>query len=251
MTPKQRSMSSDKTRICIALPIYNEEVILEPSLRMLHAFCMSVLDDMTWELVIADNGSTDASERIGRRLATELPHVSYDRRALPGRGGALQAVWSARDADIYMYMDSDLATNLCHIRECIGTILSGSYDIAVGSRLIRGSITSRSLVRELCSRIYGIVPRLFFPSLPIRDCQCGFKAISRRIQTELLSAVRDSGWFFDTELLIRAHSAGYRIAEMPVDWREQRYARRKSKVKLLQTAFRNIRKLMQLKKELH
>lgn len=57
-------------------------------------------------------------------------------------------------------------------------------------------------------------------------------------------------WFFDTELLIRAHRAKYRIAEIPVDWRDQRHAKRKSKVLLWQTALGNIRKLWGLKKEL-
>lgn len=243
-------MLSAKTRVCLAFPVYNEETILEKSLRILYAFCVSTLNDVDWEIVITDNGSTDASEAIGRRLAGELPHVSYERLPMPGRGGALRTVWGSRNADISLYMDSDLATDLRHIRELIDAILLHDFDIAIGSRLIRGAKTSRSLIREICSRIYGIVPRLFFPTLPLHDCQCGFKAISQKTLHDIVPSVKDKHWFFDTELLIRAHHLGYRITEIPVDWREQRHTKRKSKVKLFETALGNIQKLVRLKKEL-
>lgn len=243
-------MTPPQPTIVIVLPIYNEEVILWSHVNTLHAYCTKQFDSCVWTIVIADNGSSDTSEEIGKKLASELPQVIYDKRTTQGRGGALQQAWSLLDADVYIYMDSDLATDLRHLPELIRAIMIDDYDIAVGSRLIKGSSTSRSLFRGLCSHLYSAVPKVFFPTFLVRDCQCGFKAISNRVKNNILPLVKDVHWFFDTELLIRAHINQYRIAEIPVDWRDQRYAPRKSKVKLWQTALENMQKLWELKKEL-
>ncbi len=234
--------------VMIVLPIHNEEAIIERAVVQLHSHCTATLADMHWTIVIADNGSTDASEDIIKRIALGYPNILYDARTPPGRGGALQQAWSLFDADVYVYMDCDLATDLRYLRECIDAIMRNKYDIAIGSRLVTGSCAHRSVLRTACSYMYSIVPRLFFPSFPIRDCQCGFKAISHRTKKELLPRVQDQYWFFDTELLIRGHYANYRIMEMPVWWKDQRFAQRKSKVRLIHTALGNIAKLFELKK---
>ncbi len=243
-------MQSDNTRarICIVLPIYNEEAILKHSVARLHTYCKDALAHIDWTIIIADNGSTDSTSLIAQRIASEHVEILYDSIPVPGRGGSLQHAWSLADADIYFYMDCDLATDLCHVRECIDAIMSGDYDIAIGSRLLKKSSTQRSLLRECCSRLYSFLPTLFFPSFPIRDCQCGFKAISHTIKKEVLPAVQDRHWFFDTELLIRSFYAHYRIVELPVCWKDQRFAERKSKVRLIRTAIGNCIKLFLLKK---
>lgn len=153
-------------RVLIVIPAYNEVCILRDSIRRLHDYCSSHLKHIEWTLVIADNGSTDESGYIGRALAHELRSVAYDKRPMPGRGGSLAQVWSLRDADVYLYMDVDLATDICHLPELIQAIILDGYDIAVGSRLMKESSTSRSLLRGLCSHLYSVVPRLFFRHFP-------------------------------------------------------------------------------------
>ncbi len=246
-------MQSPDTRVsaCIVLPIYNEEAILEHSIRLLHAYCSSSLHEIEWVIIIADNGSRDESSRIGKGLAFDFSRVHYIRRAPLSKGGSIMEAWSLFDADTYVFMDCDLATDLKHLPQIISAVSVGAYDIAVGSRLAKGASTSRSILRELCSRLYGALPRFLFPSFPLLDCQCGFKAISHRVKKELLPLVIDDHLFFDTELLIRGCIGGYRILEMPVDWRDQRYMKRKSKVRLIATAAGNIKKLIELKKKLN
>ncbi len=240
--------NNTRARILIVLPIYNEENILKHSVARLHAYCQDALTDFDWTIVIADNGSMDSTPSIAQRIASEYSEILYASIPIPGRGGALQHAWSLADADVYLYMDCDLATDLRHVRECIEAIMSDAYDIAIGSRLIERSSAERSLLRECCSRLYSFLPQLFFPSFPIRDCQCGFKAISQTIKKEVLPFVQDRNWFFDTELLIRSFYAHYRIVELPVSWKDQRFAKRKSKVRLIRTAIGNIIKLLLLKK---
>lgn len=245
----QFSMPSCNTsfRVCIVLPIYNEEAILEKSVQLLHDYCSSALQEIKWTIIIADNGSQDTSAEIGQQIASIFANVFYIRRASPGKGGSIAQAWSLHDENVYVYMDCDLATDLKHLSEIIDAIRNENYDIAIGSRLIKGASTSRSLLREICSRLNSMLPRFFFPSFPIFDCPCGFKAISHRIKKEMLPSITDTQWFFDTELLIKSHAAGYRIAEIPIAWRDQRYAVRKSKVNLLLTGLYNIKKLFELR----
>ena len=86
-----------------------------------------------------------------------------------------------------------------------------------------------------------IVFSLFFVSF--RDAQCGFKALSRRAANSLLPVVQDTGWFFDTELLILAEKNGVRIKEIPVHWVDDP----DSRVRILNTAFEDLKGLLRLR----
>ena len=78
---------------------------------------------------------------------------------------------------------------------------------------------ARSLFRSFLSVSYNRLLRLSL-SAGFTDAQCGFKAINRRVADELLPPVKSSRWFFDTELLVLAENAGYRIKDLPVLWVE-------------------------------
>jgi hypothetical protein len=114
-------------------------------------------------------------------------------------------------------MDVDLSTDLNALLPLVAPLLSGHSDLAIGSRLTRGSRTLRGPKRELISRSYNLLLR---GTLHTRfsDAQCGFKAVRGDVARELLPLVRDPAWFFDTELLVLAERAGLRIHEVPVDW---------------------------------
>jgi putative flippase GtrA len=89
--------------------------------------------------------------------------------------------------------------------------------VAIGTRLAPGSRVVRGTKREVISRCYNVLLR---GALGARfsDAQCGFKAVRRDVARELLPLVEDTGWFFDTELLVLAERSGLRIHEVPVDW---------------------------------
>jgi putative flippase GtrA len=99
----------------------------------------------------------------------------------------------------------------------VAPLISGHSDVAIGTRLARGARVVRGPKREIISRCYNLVLR---GTLAVRfsDAQCGFKAIRSDVAARLLPLVADSGWFFDTELLVLAQRAGLRIHEVPVDW---------------------------------
>jgi hypothetical protein len=116
-------------------------------------------------------------------------------------------------------------------------------DVAIGTRLARGSKTKRSLKRETTSRGYVMLIRATFPRMKITDAQCGFKALSRRAVEHLVPKVQNHMWFFDTELLILAHRAGYKICELPVRWDEDT----DTKVHILKTALEDVRGLARMR----
>jgi putative flippase GtrA len=200
----------------VVVPVHNEQVDLEPCIRRLYSYLSSQLP-YSFRVTVADNASVDATPEIAARLAHELPGVRAVRLNQRGRGLALQAVWSASDATVLVYMDVDLSTDLAALPPLIAPLLSGHSDLAIGSRLARGARVVRGAKREFLSRSYNLMLR---GTLAARfsDAQCGFKAIRADVACRLLPLVQDTGWFFDTELLILAQRAGLRIHEVPVDW---------------------------------
>ena len=200
----------------VVVPVYNEETDLEPSVRRLHRYLSESLP-FTFRITIADNASTDGTGEVAAHLVDELPHVVYMRLDEKGRGRALRYAWGRSDAAVLAYMDVDLSTDLAALLPLIAPLLSGHSDLAIGSRLARGSNVVRGVKRELISRCYNVILR---GTLAARfsDAQCGFKAIRRDVAMELLPLIEDNNWFFDTEMLVLAQRCGLRIHEVPVDW---------------------------------
>lgn len=200
----------------IVVPVHNEEVDLEPSVRRLHEH-LSGQFPYPFRITIADNASTDATPRIAARLAAELPDVTALRLAEKGRGRALREAWSASDAQVLAYCDVDLSTDLAALFPLVAPLISGHSALAIGTRLARTSRVVRGAKRELISRSYNLLLRGTLGAC-FSDAQCGFKAIRADVARRLLPLVEDSGWFFDTELLVLAERSGLRIHEVPVDW---------------------------------
>ncbi|OZB49373.1 MAG: hypothetical protein B7X40_05400 [Cellulomonas sp. 14-74-6] len=168
-------------------------------------------------MTIADNASTDGTWAIALRLAEELPGVRLLHLEAKGRGRALRTAWTASDAAVLAYMDVDLSTDLSALLPLVAPLISGHSHLAIGTRLSRSSRVLRGPRREMISRCYNV---LLHGTLAARfsDAQCGFKAIRADAARWLLPLVGDTGWFFDTELLVVAEKAGLRIHEVPVDW---------------------------------
>jgi len=146
---------------------------------------------------------------------------------------------------VVCYMDVDLSTKLEHLRELIGSVADGGYDLSTGSRLMPESQTTRSWKREAISRIYNVfIKSVLFTRFS--DAQCGFKAVSRKAVEQIVPQVADQTWFFDTELLVLAEKQGYRIKDIPVIWIEDD----DSRVKIFKTGWDDIKGVMRLRRQL-
>jgi len=227
----------------VTLPVFNEEAQLAASVGTVRDFLVN--HAFNFEIVIANNGSTDRTPRLADELARDLSGVRVVHLLERGRGRALRRVWTDSAADILSYMDIDLSTDLEAFPALIEAVTTGGFDLATGSRLLPQSRTTRSWNREIISRAYNQLVRAAFKTR-IADAQCGFKAIRREAARELLPRVADNEWFFDTELLVWAERRGRRIAELPVRWIEDR----DSRVKLLPTAWADLQALRRLRRRI-
>ena len=211
--------AGDKVRtslVEVVVPVYNEEHTVERCVRRLHAYLAETFP-YPFRITVADNASTDRTWQVATALAAEIPQVDAVHLDLKGRGRALRQVWGDSDADVVAYMDVDLSTGLEAFLPLVAPLLSGHSDLAIGSRLHRGSAVVRGPKREFISRTYNFLLRATMAA-KFSDAQCGFKAARVSVVKQLLDEVEDNAWFFDTELLLLAERSGMRIHEVPVDW---------------------------------
>jgi len=200
----------------VVIPVYNEENDLAPCVRRLRGHLRDSFP-YPFQITIADNASTDSTLGVAMALEGELAGVRVVHLDAKGRGRALRSAWGMSSAPVLAYMDVDLSTDLAALLPLVAPLISGHSDLAIGTRLARASRVVRGPRREVISRCYNLILR---GTLAARfsDAQCGFKAIRADAASALLPLVEDTGWFFDTELLVLAERAGMRIHEVPVDW---------------------------------
>ncbi len=229
-------------RVDVVIPVYNEESILKSSVTTLREL-LPQSGQYQLRIVIANNGSTDRTIEIAEELACLFRDVTYIDLVQKGRGRALKAAWINSDADVVSYMDVDLSTDLSAFVPMVEALVERGYHVASGSRLKKESQVVRSAKREIVSRGYNLLIKLFFPRRLFSDAHIGFKALTRQAVSEIIPLVEDNNWFFDAELLIRAEQRGYEIAEVPVRWVENS----DSRVKIAKSVWENVRGLLRVR----
>lgn len=202
----------------LVIPVYNEAGVLEASVQRL-ARAMAGWGDFHWRIVVVNNGSTDRTEAVGRRLAEQLEYLTFLHLDAQGRGGALRRAWSQTDAEFSVYMDVDLSTDLVAVPQAVAWLREGA-DVVTGSRLHPQSKITRCLKREILSRGYNALVCWVLRTRSFDDAQCGFKGVRVDSVRPLLPLVNDQQWFFDTELLVLAEYAGLTVRTLPITWVE-------------------------------
>jgi len=232
------------TTLDIIIPCLNEERQLPVALEELSAFLKQHLKDYRWRIVVADNGSSDRTNDIAIERSVQDPeHFEAIHLKERGRGRALKAAWMRSQADVVAYMDVDLSTDLAALPQLVEAVTTGGHHIAIGSRLARGAqVVGRPLKREITSRGYMMLLHAFF-NVHFTDAQCGFKALKRSAADKIVPLVQDTGWFFDTEMLLIAERNGYLVKDVPVQWRDDPDTR----VQVVKTAIQDLRGIWRLR----
>lgn len=216
---RDRAEPPADVEVTVAIPAYNERerlpVYLPEVLRHLAA------QSYSWEVIVADDGSKDGTGEYVLDVAADEPRVRLVRRERNGGKGraVLDAVEAARGRFV-LIADADGATPIRELEALRGGIARGA-EIAVGSRVAprSGRVRERHLLRALIGKVfYGLVNFLAVPG--IGDTQCGFKLLRSDVARALFRELGEFGWAFDVEVLYRAQIAGYRVAEVAVDWHE-------------------------------
>jgi glycosyltransferase involved in cell wall biosynthesis len=209
----------EEMEISVVLPAHNEAKRIEEAVMKTKETFEKV--SPSFEILIAEDGGTDGTTEIAKRIEAEescVRHIHSVERL--GKGKALSRTFMQAQGEILVFLDVDLSTDMKHVQELIEAIRIEGYDIATGSRLLKGSKVTRSFKRGLMSSSYNFLVRLVLNS-KIRDHQCGFKAFRRSSLLVLQAEINDEQWFWDTELLVQAQRRGYRVKEIPIKWEEK------------------------------
>ena len=232
--------SEDKVLVSLVLPAYNEADKLEVAVTKIS----QALKDYgySYEIIIAEDGSTDGTAERAEELAQKLSYVKHiHREKRQGRGTALNNAFKQCSGEVFVYMDLDLSTDLKYLKPLVEAITKEGYDFSTGSRMLPESKVERSLRRSISSKTYNFLVRHLLGS-KLKDHQCGFKAFKREPVLGLLDEVEATHWFWDTEIMVRANRKGYKIKEIAVEWKTGKG----TKVNLLKDSWNMFKQIMKL-----
>jgi glycosyltransferase involved in cell wall biosynthesis len=229
-------------RLLIVLPCLNEEEVLERSVLLLQKYLLENLREYDWQIVMADNNSSDRTAEIGKNLAIQYSRVYYFYLDKIGKGLAVLSAWQKFRADLYVFMDTDLSTDLAALKPLVEAVAKHGFDLVVGSRYLPGSQVKRTKLRQLCSLGFRILLKIFF-QLKIKDAPSGFKAVNQKVVQNIVPLVKNKEWFFDTEMLVLAQKQGCKIKEIPVKWQE---GERETKVKVFSLSWKYLQAVIKL-----
>jgi glycosyltransferase involved in cell wall biosynthesis len=230
--------------IVIAVPACNEAKNLRKCVETLLKEAPKVGED--FRIVVAEDGSTDGTDIIAQELEQTHPQVIHlHSRQKLGKGLALTRAFNKVEGDIYAFVDCDLSTDMKFFPQLIGSIREGN-DLALGSRYMRGAEASRSFLRDFPSRVYNGLTRILFKDR-VFDHQIGFKAFSARLIKGILNECHSTGWFWDTEIIVRSLNSNYRVVEFPVEWEEKKNGKGSLKM-VVNVAIQNVIGIIELKR---
>jgi len=203
-------------RVSVVLPAYNEAPRLAKAIETVDAHMEKT--GYLYEIIVAEDGSTDGTEKIASDMSLKnerVKHLHFDKKQ--GRGKALTNAFLKAKGEILVYLDVDLSTKMKHLKELVDSIAVEGYDFATGSRLMKESIRERSFKRDFASKGFNFLVKFLLGS-KIHDHQCGFKAFKKSAFLKIKDQIKDTHWFWDTEVLIVAQKEGFKVKEFPVEW---------------------------------
>jgi len=200
--------------LTLVLPAYNEARRIAATLTRCAEYFRG--RGIEAEIILADDGSEDATPDTFHRAKIGLPHRGLTYKVLQlqhrGKGAAVRAGVNAASGDPIVFLDADLTIPVEIIDLFLEALATGA-DIAIASRYVSGSIVDRPWWRRLMGDVYRFAVHLLVPT-GIRDTQCGGKMYTSEAAKELFSRQRLDGFAFDAEVLFLARRAGYRVREI-------------------------------------
>ena len=207
-----------QVEISVIIPTYNEAARVKPSLEIVLDYLRA--SRHTWELIVVDDGSQDATIEIVLDAIDNEPRarlIYYDQNR--GKGYAVSTGVLASEGIWAVFLDADLSTSVEEIDNALPFLESG-YDMVVGSRAHPESHIERQPppFRRFASAIFDLVRYSIVGLQQFPDTQCGFKAFRREVVSPLYERAVIERFMFDVEILYLAKQSGLRLRELPVRW---------------------------------
>jgi glycosyltransferase involved in cell wall biosynthesis len=196
----------DKLSISVFAPCFNEEDNVEKLLNNMLEFIPKISGD--YEIIIVDDGSTDATAEIALQLAASHPQIRVIRhKENKGYGAALRTGFENSGKDIIFFTDSDNQFDISEMTKLLPYIRD--YDIVTGFRIHRRD----NIIRKINEYGFNRLRRLLF-GLKLGDLNCAFKMYKREVIKSI--SMKSNLAFINSEILIRAKKKGFTIKEVGV-----------------------------------
>jgi len=205
---------SEKPTVSVVIPAYNEEWRILPTVGAIATHMCSRGEP--WELVVADDGSTDTTVALLEDLRFPNIRVLIAERN-KGKGDAVRRGMLAAEGQYVLFADADQSTPIEQFDRLLDQLKDG-YDVAVGSRAAAGAaVSGRSPLRKVLSRGLRLLVSVGF-GVKVADTQCGFKLFTADAARTLFELQIVDNFSFDLEVLYLSDKVGLRVAEVPVEW---------------------------------
>lgn len=216
--------------LSVVIPAYNEELRISRTLEQVIGFLST--RSYSWEVVVADDGSTDATGRLVEELAAAQPNLHLLRLPHRGKGWAVRNAMLSATGQYRLLCDADLSVPIEQVQRLLPPEVQ-EVDVAIGSRNIAGARRiDEPPGRHIMGRVYNTLVRLIAVR-GLQDTQCGFKCFREEAVQELFQRQTMDGFAFDVEVLFLAQRAGMLLREVAVDW----YYQERSKVRAFRDSF--------------
>ncbi len=231
--------------LSIIIPAYNEEERITPTLDSMSAFLSAT--SYRYEIVVVDDGSRDGTVALCRQLADRIPHLRVIATSPNrGKGHAVRVGMLAACGAVRVMCDADGSMPATELPKLLAPIAAGQATIAIGSRYVDGAAQhTQPMWRRAWSRLCNkVIQAALVPG--VRDTQCGFKAFTAASADALFSRATINGWAFDLEVLAIAKRMGAQVAEVGVQWTDDK----RSKVNPLKDLWKVVREAVTIKRNL-
>lgn len=214
------SPASEAPELSVIIPAFNEEKRLGRALTHLRDYFASRgMDPASFEIIVVDDGSTDATARTAQEWMSALPSLRlFSNGQNRGKGYSVRHGMLEARGRVALFTDADLSSPIEESEKLLAAIRAGN-DVAIGSRALDRSLIAihQSRFREIAGIIFNGLVR-FFTGLPFHDTQCGFKAFVLEPSRIIFQQQRIERFGFDPEVLFLARRHGLRAVEVAVRW---------------------------------
>lgn len=213
--------------LSVIVPAFNEAQTLEKNICEFDKYLSR--QNYDYEIIVINDGSSDNTAAIARELALELPKLRFiDNQVNQGKGAAVKQGFQEAEGNYQLFLDADNATSIDHLEKVWEQIENG-FDVVIASRnSLDVADTWQEIKQPLWKRSLGKAGNLIIQTLTVPgiwDTQCGFKVFSKNSIQKIIPHQTINRWAFDVELLVLAKKNNFKIAKIPVVWKNSTQSR--------------------------
>ena len=199
------------------MPAYNEAERIASSIE--ETAKTFIESGSSWELLIIDDGSTDATyekalelvPKYNGRLIVKKNHANL------GKGRALKRAFHYVTGDYIVFLDADMDLHPIQVRTLFDIMRLDNADVVIGSKLHPNSVVIYPWHRRIVSLVYYVIVKILF-GLPCRDTQTGLKLFKTEVLRNVFPRLLVKKFAFDIELLANVYYLGYKITDAPIEY---------------------------------